>query len=218
LKQTGAAVTGLVVVFSPDGSNAQGPIAGTVSGNTLFFNFSVGNHGQGCGNAIGGTATVSAQSMAGTFSGHDCKGGTITNGTFTVVPPVNTIVTTRLPVSGTWSGKIPALPVLGGGAWTWVIAQDGDVNGGNLTGSVNVTSDNTLKLGAGSFTGKLTNRFPGPAWLDRVTVDATFAGTCASMLQVNLMLTSDGNGLQGVVSGGSCGGSVPTTGLALQKK
>lgn len=218
LNQTGATVTGTVGVSAPDGTGSQGLFAGTVSGNTLFFNFSVGNHGQGCGNAISGTATVSAQSMAGTFSGHDCKGGTITNGTFTVVPPVDTIDTTRLPVSGTWTGTIPSLAVLGGGAWTWVIAQDGDVNGGHLTGSVNVTSDNSLKLGAGSVTGTLTNRFPGPPWLDRVTINASFTGTCASMLEANLALTSDGQGLTGGVSGTSCSGSVPTTPIALQKK
>jgi hypothetical protein len=193
LQQTGATVTGTLLVFGAD--NSRGPFAGTVSGNTLYFNFSAGNHGQGCGNAISGTATVNAKSMAGTFSGHDCKGGSVTNGTFTLVPPVDTIDTTRLPVSGTWTGNIPSLTVLGGGAWTWVIAQAGDVNGGNLTGSVNVTSDNALNLGAGSFTGTLTNRFPGPPWLDRLTINAGFTGTCASMLQANFALTPDGKGL-----------------------
>ena len=216
LKQTAATVTGMLLVFGPDGTG--GPFAGTVSGNTLYFNFSAGNHGQGCGNAIGGTATVSAKSMVGTFSGHDCKGGPVTNGTFTVVPPVDTIDTTRLPVSGTWTGNLPSLAVLGGGAWTWVIAQDGDVNGGNLTGSVNVTTDNALKLGAGSFTGTLTNRFPGPAWLDRVTINASLTGTCASMLQANVALTPDGKGLSGAVSGSTCKGSVPVTGITLQKQ
>ena len=82
LTQTGAAVTGTVGIFGPDGKG--GRFAGTVSGNTLYFNFSVGHQGQGCGNAISGTATVSAHNMVGTFSGHDCKGGSVTNGTFTV--------------------------------------------------------------------------------------------------------------------------------------
>jgi hypothetical protein len=212
----GAAVTGTVGVFGPDGKG--GPFAGTISGNSLFFNFSLGNHGQGCGNAISGTATVSPKSMTGTFNGHDCKGGTITNGTFTVVPPVDTIDTTRLPVSGTWTGNIPSVPVLGGGAWTWVIAQEGDVNGGALHGSVSVTSDNALKLDAGTFTGTLTNRFPGPAWYDRVALQASFGGTCAATFQLDLALAPDGGVLSGDMSGSSCGGSVPVTGVNLQKE
>jgi len=215
LTQTGAAVTGTVGIFGPDGKG--GPFAGTVSGNTLYFNFSVGHQGQGCGNAIGGTATVSAHSMAGTFSGHDCKGGSVTNGAFTVVPPVDTIDSTRLPVSGTWTGNVPSLAVLGGGDWTWVIAQDGDVNGGSLHGSVSV-SGNALKLDAGTFTGTLTNRFPGPAWYDQVTLQASFGGMCASTLELNLALAPDGGVLSGNVSGNTCGGSVPVVGVDLQKQ
>ena len=216
LTQTGAAVTGTLFVFGPDGHS--GPFAGTVSGNTLYFNFSVGNKGQGCGNAISGTARVSAHNMVGTFSGHDCKGGSVTNGTFAVIPPVDTIDSTRLPVSGTWKGNIPSLPVLGGGAWTWVIAQEGDVNGGNLHGSVSVTNGNALKLDAGTFSGTLTNRFPGPAWYDRVALQASFSGTCASTFQLNLALNPDGGVLSGNVSGSSCSGSVPVTGINLQKQ
>ena len=216
LTQTGAAVAGTLFVFGPDGKS--GPFAGTISGDTLYFNFSVGQKGQGCGNAISGTAMVSARSMAGTFSGHDCKGGSVTNGTFTVAPPVDTIDVTRLPVSGTWKGNIPSLPVLGGGAWTWVIVQEGDVNGGNLHGSVSVTKGNALNLDAGTFTGTLTNRFPGPAWFDRVALQASFSGTCASMFQLNLALAPDGGVLSGSMSGNSCGGSVPVTGVNLQKQ
>jgi hypothetical protein len=84
-------VTGNIQVL-----NQRGPFSGTVSANMLVFNFSLGgNDGQGCGNAISGTATVSsvntmtspgsntANSMTATFSGRDCSGNTITNGTFT---------------------------------------------------------------------------------------------------------------------------------------
>lgn len=216
LTQTGAAVIGTLSIQGPDGH--LGPFAGTVSGNTLYFNFSVGHHGQGCGNAISGTATVSAHNMVGTFGGHDCNGGSVTNGTFTVAPPDDTIDTTRLPVSGTWKGNIPSVPALGGGAWTWVIAQEGDVNGGNLHGSVSVTSGNALKLDAGTFTGTLTNRFPGPAWYDRVALQASFSGTCASTFQLNLALNPDGGVLSGNVTGSSCSGSVPVTGINLQKQ
>ena len=70
LTQSGAQVTGTISAFGH-----AGPFAGTVSGNTLYFNFSVGHQGQGCGNAISGTATVGTRSMTGTFSGHDCAGG-----------------------------------------------------------------------------------------------------------------------------------------------
>lgn len=216
LVQTGADVNGTLFVFGPDGKS--GPFAGTVSGNTLYFNFSVGQKGQGCGNAISGTATVGAHSMAGTFSGHDCRGGSVTNGTFTVIPPDEGIDSTRLPVSGTWKGNIPSLPVLGGGAWTWVIAQDGDVNGGNLHGSVNVTAGNALKLDAGTLTGTVANRFPGPAWFDRVALQASFSGTCPATFQLNLALGPDGGVLTGNMSGNSCGGSVPVTGVILQRQ
>ncbi len=216
LTQTGAAVSGTLLVFGPDGKS--GPFAGTISGSTLYFNFSVGHQGQGCGNAISGTATVSAHSMVGTFSGHDCKGGSVTNGEFTVVPPVDTIDSTRLPVSGTWKGTIPSLPGLGGGAWTWVVTQEGDVSGGSLHGSVSVTSGNALNLDAGTFTGTLTNRFPGPAWYDRVVLQASFDGACASTFHLNLALVPDGGVLSGSMSGSSCGGSVPATGVSLERQ
>ncbi len=92
------------------------------------------------------------------------------------------------------------------------------MNGGNLHGSVSVTSGNALKLDAGTFSGTLTNRFPGPAWYDRVALQASFSGTCASTFQLNLALNPDGGVLSGNVSGNSCSGPVPVTGINLQKQ
>src|SRR2546429_6865544 len=62
LTQNGAQVSGNIQAFGK-----AGPFAGTVSGDTLSFNFSVGMGGQGCGNAFSGTATVGGRAMNGTF-------------------------------------------------------------------------------------------------------------------------------------------------------
>ena len=83
---------------------------------------------------------------------------------------------------------------------------------------MSVTSGNALKLDAGTFTGTLTNRFPGPAWYDRVALQASFNGMCASTFELNLALAPDGGVLSGSMSGNSCGGSVPVIGIDLQKQ
>jgi hypothetical protein len=195
LQQIGSQVTGSLYVQVLGHS---GPISGTVSGNTLTFNFSVGNSGQGCGDAISGTATVissntmtprpnTMNTMTGTFSGKDCTGNPVTNGAFTVSlqdPTLQdqTASATRFPVAGTWKSPLP--PALGGGSWTWTLAQAGDVNGGALTGSVTISADNTLNLGAGTVTGTFANVFPGPPeWVSAVT-NVSFAGACPATLTI----------------------------------
>jgi hypothetical protein len=215
LTQNGAQVSGTISAFSH-----MGPFAGTVSGTTLTFNFSEGNKGAGCGNAISGTADVGTSTMTGTFSGHDCKGQPVTGGTFTCAldPPQTT---TRLPVTGTWTGPVPAGANLGGGTWTWVIARDpgGDVNAYTVSGTVTVSHNNTLALGSGSFTGTVVDHFPGAPWDLRLTMNATFTGPCPTTIEVPLDLAGpDGVGMAGVVSGTSCSGAVPRTGVGLSKQ
>ncbi len=224
LQQAGAQVTGSIQLLSQ-----TGPFTGTVSGNTISFNFSRGNAGSGCanGNVISGTATVSSvntmtvspnttNTMTGTFSGKDCAGGSVTNGTFTASfdPTLPGLSATRFPIAGTWRGLL-----VGGGSWTWTLAQDGDVNGGNLTGSVTVSPDNTLNLGTGTVTGTLTNVFPGsPQWISAVT-NVSFTGTCPATLTINWAdlasqqpaLSQDGLRMTAVTfSGSNCNGPFPT--------
>jgi hypothetical protein len=217
LQQTGAQVTGNIYVQALAHS---GPFTGTVSGNVLSFNFSVGNSGNGCGNAISGTATVNSvntmtpppnntmNTMTATFSGKDCSGGPVTNGTFTVSLDPGTSVT-RFPIAGTWQAFLP--PLLGGGSWTWTLVQNGDVNGGTLTGSVTVSPDNTLNLGTGTVTGTFTNVFPGLANNVSAVTNVSFIGACPAMLNANWG-NFTGDGTQWVTSsfGGSiCNGALP---------
>lgn len=188
--QTGAQVTGGINVLGHSGS-----FAGTVSGNTISFNFSqTGNQSQQCG-SLSGTATVSStntmtssgsnttNSMSGTFSGKDCAGNPITNGTFSASPTNSYMSATRFPVAGTWKGNLS--PALGGGTWTWTLAQDGDVSGGNLTGSVTFGNGNTLNLGTGTVTGTVTNIFPGPPQAMTAMTTVSFTGACPATLTVN---------------------------------
>jgi hypothetical protein len=188
--QTGAQVTGGINVLGHSGS-----FAGTVSGNTISFNFSqTGSQSQQCG-SLSGTATVSSvntmtssgpnttNSMSGIFSGKDCAGNPITNGTFSGSPVMSFLSATRFPVAGTWKGPVP--PPLGGGTWTWVLAQDGDVNGGSLTGSVTFANGNTLNLGTGTVTGTVTNIFPGPPQAMTAMTTVSFNGACPATLTAN---------------------------------
>jgi len=188
--QTGAQVTGGINVLGHSGS-----FAGTVSGNTISFNFSqTGSQSQQCG-SLSGTATVSSantmtssgpnttNSMSGIFSGKDCAGNPITNGTFSGSPVMSYLSATRFPVTGTWKGGLS--PALGGGTWTWTLAQGGDVSGGNLTGSVTFGNGNTLNLGTGTVTGTVTNIFPGPPQAMTAVTTVSFTGACPATLTVN---------------------------------
>jgi len=241
LHQSGAQVTGSLYVQVLGHS---GPFTGTISGNTISFNFSVGNSGNGCGNAISGVATVSSvntmtarpntmNTMTATFSGKDCSGNPVTNGAFTVslqdpTLPDQTASATRFPIAGTWQGFLP--PPFGGGSWTWKLAQDGDVNGGNLSGSVTVSSDNTLNLGIGTVAGTVTNVFPGPPENMTASANVSFTGACPATLTMswgNLTttvnspaLTQDGLQLQNAanVTGSTCNGPVQTAFKPLLKR
>jgi hypothetical protein len=205
LQQTGAQLTGSIFSFAwgSDSLGQSGPFSGTVSGNTITFNFSFGNSGKGCGNAISGMATVSSvntmtaspnttNNMTATFSGKDCAGGPVTNGTFTASYSDPTKSATRFPLAGKWTGFLP--PPLGGGSWTWTLAQDGDVNGGNLTGSVTFASGNTLNLGTGTVTGTFTNVFPGPPEWSSAVTNVSF--TCREQREGNREQSSGSSKLQ----------------------
>jgi hypothetical protein len=240
LHQTGTQVTGGIFVLGHSGT-----FTGTISGNALVFNFNVnGENCKGSGDAISGTATVKSvntmvarpnttNTMNGTFSGKDCAGGPVTNGTFTVSlqddPSIQdkTLSATRFPIAGTWTGFLP--PPLGGGSWTWTLAQDGDVNGGNLTGSVTFTNGNTLNLGTGTVTGTYTNVFPGPPEWSSAVTNVSFTGACPATMTVNwgdfgpntllTALSQDGLKLTSAsFSGSSCNGPFPNfkPGLARQ--
>lgn len=227
--QTGAQFTGSIGMLGHSGS-----VAGTVSGNTISFNFTqTGNQSQQCG-SLSGTATVSStntmtssgsnttNSMSGTFSGKDCAGNPITNGTFSGSPVMVYLSATRFPVTGTWTGFLP--PQLGGGTWTWVLAQGGDVSGGNVTGSVTFGTGNTLNLGTGTVTGMVTNIFPGPPQAMTAVTTVSFTGACPATLTANWAYAGWSPGPPGTInvggqsglqlqpssySGSSCNGPFP---------
>src|ERR1700730_12233916 len=68
-----------------------------------------------------------------------------------------------------------------------------------------------------SFAGGSSAGAAVPPWI--IWSNVTFTGTCPSTLQVLLDLAGpDGQAMAGVVSGTSCSGSVPRTGLALAKQ
>jgi hypothetical protein len=206
--------------------NASGPITGTVSANTLVFNWLPhASQVQACVTAVSGTATVSsvntmtgtgsntANSMTATFSGHDCLGNPITNGTFTASYGTGNspLSATRFPFAGTWTKFLP--PTLGGGTWTWILAQSGDVNGGNLTGSVTFANGNTLGLGAGTVTGTFTNTFPGPPQSSSAVTTVSFTGARPATLTLNWAdIGQDGRQLGATSLGGnSCNGPLDQT-------
>jgi hypothetical protein len=152
LTQTGAQVTGRFILYGPDGG--AGPLAGTVVGNTLSFNFSVGNSGQGCGNTASGTATVGTSTMTGTFTGKRCNGQSYTNGRFTVSLPSPSRRSSPFAAGGKWTAN-NYIALGGPGVWTFDIVETPvDVNGSNLTGSVAV-ANSSLNLGSGSLTARL---------------------------------------------------------------
>jgi hypothetical protein len=222
LVQTGTDVTGTIGALGH-----SGPLAGKVSANTFSFNFSQtgNNQGQSCG-TLSGTATVSSvntmtdtgpntmNTMTGTFSGSDCSGKPITGGVFNASLQDPTLQdqsnsATRFPVAGTWKGLAP--PSLGGGAWTWTLAQSGGITGGSLTGSVTFTNGDTLNLGTGTVTGTVTNSFPGPPQMVSAVTTVSFTGACPATLTVNWGY-GDKGGLQlnaSGISGSACNGPLP---------
>ena len=204
-----------------------GPFAGTVSGNTLTFAFSVGMGGAGCGNAITGTASVGLVTMTGTFSGHECSGGPITNGTFTATlegasssPGIIPGQVTSAPytVAGTWIHGAP--DSLGGGTWTWVFSDEqGDVFQRTFSGTVTVSADSKLHIGSTTFTGTRTEMFPFLPTTGRVRWSATFGGACPTTVQwvTTFDPNSNGNRLTGNVTGMTCNGNVAYgTGISRQ--
>ena len=217
LTQNDSQVTGDVVFDDPVEGDHTGPLSGTVSGNVFAFSFSVGMGGAGCGNALSGTATVGSTTMEGTWSGHNCAGGAISNGRLSLsLPPFESA--TRFPVMGTWMGNLS--PGLGGGASTWTIAQTGDFKGGTLSGSVTVATTNTLQLGSGSLTGTFTNKYPGSSWAVTAETTVTFSGACPT----TLMLTWGFNGEDGRTlsaiqrSGTTCRGPVAAAGFNIVRQ
>ena len=218
LRQSGATVTGQLSVFGPDGTG--GPVTGTVSGNVFSFNFSVGNQGQGCGNTASGMATVGTSTMNGTFSGQNCRGQPITNGKFSVSFPAPIFHTAPYAVGGKWTANVPS--VLGSGLWTFNISETVvDVNSSTVSGSVS-TSGGNPPFGTGSLTGTVTNTFPGPTTIARMTV--TFSGACASTLQFTEGFPAgnpafDGTQMTGGATGSTCNGALAqTVGLNLFKQ
>ena len=216
LTQRGAQVTGHFNIYGPDGG--AGPLAGTVSGTSLTFNFSVGNQGQGCGNTASGIAEVGRSGMTGTFSGKRCNGQSYTNGRFTISLPPG-YRTSAYQVGGKWTTNTPN--ALGVGVWTFDISETPvDVNASNVTGSVAVAGS-PLNLGSGSLTGSVANTFPGPATVARMTV--TFAGACPSNIVFNVGFSgdpaaADPQRMTGGVTGTTCSGSLPGGGLGLTRQ
>jgi hypothetical protein len=213
ITQNGAQVNGDIGFF-----DSAGPFAGTVSGTTLHFNFSVGNNAQGCGNGISGTANVGTNSMTGTFSGQDCFGHPVTGGTLSALFGPAQIRTQAYPVGGTWVGNVPPPAGIGGGTWTWTISEQiVDVYSSTVSGSVAVSASNTLSLGSGSFTGTVTNTFPGPKTVLDAT--ATFTGTCASTIHLLTTFPSDsGDALIGHINGSTCNGAFPQSGVNVARQ
>jgi hypothetical protein len=230
VQQVGSQLTGTIgaFVWGDRGFPHAGPFAGTVSGNTISFNFMIGDRGNGCanGNTINGTATVNSvntitdtdpittNTMTATFSGRVCSGGSITNGTFTASFSRPFLSATRFPIAGTWNGALP--PELGGGTWTWRLAQDGDVSGGNLTGSVTFENGNTSNFGTGTVTGRVTNNFAGGPGAVSALTTITF-GTCTGSLTANWTMNASGRNLSMTnVSGSIC--NVPVGPLSVNRQ
>ena len=214
LKQTDAQVTGNFFIYGPDGG--AGPVVGTVSGNTLTFNFSIGNQGQGCGNTASGTATVDATTMTGTFTGKRCNGQSYANGTFTVNLPYP-YRASPYPLGGNWMMNIPA--AAGGGRWNFTISETAvDVSSGTVSGSVAVVSS-SLSLGAGTLSGAVSSTFPGP--ITHLPMKVTFDGACPSTFTLGLGITGSnpvfygGNFMGGSMTGQTCNGAVAQANINL---
>jgi hypothetical protein len=217
LTQNGSEVTGDAAFNDSVEGDHHGPFAGTVSGSMLTFNFSVGMGGQGCGNALSGTASVGATTLTGAWSGHNCAGGAISNGqlALSLQPGLRT---QAFPVGGTW---MSTTGTSGGGTWTWQLSEQvTDVNSSVLTGSVTVSGSDRLHLGSAAVTGGVANTFPGPMTV--VTLNASFTGPCPSTVQLTEMLINNGSALNPGFSGGGatgsmCDGSTPIA-FALRKQ
>ena len=101
-------------------------LAGTLSGDTLYFNL---NYGVNCVRSVSGTLTTTNTTMSGTFSGTNHCGGNIANGQVS-------LTTGRPDLAGTWAGTAPA--ILGAGSWTWQILQAANA----VTASVSIQTNN----------------------------------------------------------------------------
>jgi hypothetical protein len=217
LRQSAAQVTGQFLIYGPDGG--AGPLVGTVSGNTLSFNFSIGNQGQGCGNTASGTATVDTSTITGTFSGKRCNGQSYTNGRFTVNLPYP-YRSSPYPIGGNWTMSIPASA--GGGRWNFTISETTvDVTSGSVSGSVAVVSS-SLSLGAGTLSGPVSSTFPGPT--TNVPMRVSFSGACASSFTLGLGINGSnpvfygGSFMGGSIAGQTCNGAVPQTNINLVRQ
>lgn len=219
MMQTAAQVTGTVSGFGTGaaGLPRAGPFAGTVSGNTLSFTFSYGHMGNGCGNAISGTATIGPNVLTGTFNGKDCTAEAVTNGNMTL--SLDGGRTAAPPISGTWEGAGAMHSNIGGGTWTWAFSQSGGdvLYGGNFTGSI-IVMNNALGLTSGSVSGTVSNTFPGPASSANFT--ANLSGRCPVTLIVTANIVRQANGLIALGVGTqptatTCNGPVPISGFSL---
>jgi hypothetical protein len=217
MTQTGAQINTGMSFF-----DHSGLFVGTISGNSMSFNFSYGNGGQGCGNALSGTATIGLTAMTGTFSGHDCAGQAVNGGTMSATirnfsgggPPLRT---QAFAVGGTW---VSSTGTSGGGTWTFQLSEQvTDFSASVLTGSATVSGNDRLRLGSATVTGSAANTFPGPTTV--VTLNVSFTGACPSTLQLPVTLINNGSalvpGTGQVATGSMCDGSTPIT-FALRKQ
>jgi hypothetical protein len=144
LQQSGNSISGSGGVT--EDKERDGPVAATLSGTTLTFTF---NYGDSCVRTVSGTAIVAVDNtMAGTFSGHDCQGTPVSNGRLSLSLP-------RPNLAGEWSGAAPTT-AFGSGSWTWQLRQDGS----NITGSVTFHTANLQETDP--FTGSQTYTYGGP--------------------------------------------------------
>jgi hypothetical protein len=230
LMQNGSAVSGGDSIT--EDKERGGNILGTLSGNTLTFNLQFGSN---CVRTLSGTATVSGDTMTGTFSGGDagCPEGPVTNGRMTLRIPRPAAPS----LSGTsWWGSSPGTPtppvtvgILGSVAWLWQYGQVGSNANGivDFTASVRVGSGGPSNFGpgdsSGTLTGTLTQDFncPGavatcvPHYFWRVRFAIAVTGKCPAMLNGADNPTINGEPFvgnaetqfNGTVSGTTCSGA-----------
>jgi len=122
--QDAGVVTGFGTLTEDEGRGFL--LAGTLSGNTLYFNL---NYGVNCVRSVSGTLTASNTTMSGTFSGTNHCGGNIGNGQVS-------LTTQRPDLAGTWTGTAPA--ILGAGSWTWQMQQSAN----EITAQVTIQTNN----------------------------------------------------------------------------